>query len=105
MKKPPIWTAAWLAWLAIFLIVEVPAAISGTKLDTLSENVWNWFGVKPGTYNGRARRRLSIVRRIILAVFLLTLLGHLVFGWPGGVGIIIAGIPVGLVILYSVVRE
>lgn len=105
MRRPTPWTAAWLVWLLLFLIVEVPAAVSGTKLDTLSENVWKWFGVQPGTFQGRRGRRIAIVRRIILGVFMLTLSGHFVFGWPGGLGIILAGVPVALVILYSVVRE
>jgi hypothetical protein len=105
MKKPTPWTAAWLVWLVLFLIVEVPAAISGTKLDTFSENVWKWFGREPGTFGNGPGGRFRKTRRLILGLFMLTLSGHFVFGWPGGTGIIIAGIPVGLVILYSVVKE
>jgi len=60
--------------------------------------VWEWFGVsRPMPYR--------LARRIILAIFLLTLASHFVFGWPGGASIVITGLPVGMVILYSLVRE
>lgn len=95
-RKP--WLIAWVAWLVAFLAVEVPAAIRKGKDDTLSENVWDWFGIKsPKPYRG--------MRRSILAIFMLTLSGHFVFGWPGGLGVILTGIPVGGVIAYALYFE
>lgn len=105
MKRPTAWTAAWLVWLVVFLLIEVPAAVSHTKLDTLSENVWKWFGVKTGKDYIWPPRRRAIMRRVLLAAFMLTLTSHFVFGWPGGLGVIVTGIPVAVVIAYAVVKE
>lgn len=74
----------WAGWLVLFLVYEVVAAIAKPKGDTLSENVWRWFDTP--------------FRKAVLAVFMLTLTSHFVFAWPGGSGVIITGIPVGIVI-------
>jgi hypothetical protein len=96
VKRP--WRLAWVAWLVAFLLVEIPAAIRKAANDTLSENAWDWFGVKRRVPYGNARRAA-------LGLFLAVLWGHLVFGWPGGLGIILAALPVAAVIAYAVVRE
>ena len=88
----------WIGWLVLFLLYEVYAAKAEPKGDTLSENVWDWFGVK--TY-----RPLAPLRRAVLAAFMLNLTSHFVFGWPGGASVIIAGVPVGLVIAYAIAFE
>ncbi len=51
-RRPPVvtlrrgFTAAWLAWLLAFVVVEAVAVVSKAKGDTLSEHVYVWFGVK-----------------------------------------------------------
>lgn len=99
MRRRDRWTIAWVLWLLAFLVVEVPAAIRKAGLDTFSENVWLWFGIKysPRPYKG--------ARRAVLTVFMVTLYGHLAFGWPGGLGVILAGVPVAFVIVYALVFE
>jgi hypothetical protein len=46
-EKPSPWTWAWIAWLALFVVIEIPAAIkehgSVAALKTLSRHVWFWF--------------------------------------------------------------
>lgn len=81
----------WVGWLALFLVYEVYAALSHPKGDTFSENVWGWFDTVP--------------RKIVLAVFLLTLTSHLVLGTPHGAAIVVTGIPVGILIGLRVVRR
>lgn len=88
----------WIGWLVLFLLYEVYAAKAEPKGDTLSENVWDWFGV-------RGYRPWSPVRRALLFAFMATLTLHFVFGWPGGAAVIIAALPVGAVIAYSVLCE
>jgi len=39
---------AWVGWLLAFLVIEGLALFNKKKGDTLSENVWRWFGVKSG---------------------------------------------------------
>lgn len=65
------YTAFWLGWLAAFLVVEAVAVVNRRAGDTLSENVWHWFGVK-------ARPQPWITWP--LRVGLLWLLVHLGFG-------------------------
>lgn len=59
------WNTAWLVWLAIFLALEVPAALSKAPGKTLSEHVWGWFGT-PG-------------RRVVLGLFWVALGVHLIW--------------------------
>jgi hypothetical protein len=40
-KRPWIWL--WLAWLALFLVLEFIAIINDEADDTLSENVWGFM--------------------------------------------------------------
>jgi hypothetical protein len=88
----------WAGWLALFLVYEIAAAIAKPKGDTLSENVWDWFGV-------RSKKPWSGARRAVLGAFMGVLSCHFVFGEPGGLGVILAGIPVGVVIAYSLAFE
>lgn len=88
----------WLGWLALFLLYEIYAAKAEPKGDTLSENVWDWFGVK--TY-----KPYSGLRRGILGAFMGVLSCHFVFGEPGGLGVILSGLPVGAVIAYALIFE
>lgn len=99
----------WLAWLALFLLYEVPAAIAEVIYDrrgkpraiTLSRNVWRWVGLSRGQ-EWRPYRRL---RQASVFVFLQALAFHLPFGWPGGAVIAITAIPVGVVIAYAAFVE
>lgn len=88
----------WCGWLLLFLVYEVYAAKAEPKGDTLSENVWDWFGV-------RGYRPWAPVRRAFLGAFMLTLTAHFVFARPGGLGVILAGVPVALIIAYSICFE
>jgi hypothetical protein len=88
----------WAGWLALFLVYEVASAIAKPKGDTLSENVWTWFGV-------RGRAPLAPLRRAVLGAFMGVLSCHFVFGEPGGLWVIVAGVPVGVVIAYALVFE
>jgi hypothetical protein len=87
-----------MGWLILFLLYEIYAAKAAPKGDTLSENVWDWFGVK-------SYKPLSGFRRAILGAFMGVLGCHFVFGEPGGLGVILAGIPVGCVVVYSILFE
>ena len=91
-------TVVWLGWLVLFLVYELYAAVAPPLGDTLSENVWDWFGV-------RSKRPYSTLRRLVLAVFMVTLTLHFVFGAPGGGWIMATGAPVAAVVLYATFRE
>lgn len=67
----------WAAWLLLgFLVPELVALFSGHPENTLSETVWNWFHVKPGS-----KLRKLTIRRLLLLFFMVWLTGHLAFGW------------------------
>jgi hypothetical protein len=71
-----IMTGIWLAWLVMFLSLEIYGLITNRRGDTFSENVWRWFRVMD--------ERPTILMwslRAVLLVFLVWLTGHLVFGW------------------------
>ena len=36
----------WVAWLALFLVIEGAAILNSKKGDTLSEHVWRWIPYK-----------------------------------------------------------
>lgn len=46
-----VWTWAWVAWIAAFFAIEIPAVRNDTKGDTLSEHIRYWFRVD--THHGR----------------------------------------------------
>ena len=64
------WTWSWIAWLLLFLAIELPAAVRergtprGKSWKTLSRHVWMWFPTWP--------------RRAALAVFWTALGAHFV---------------------------
>jgi hypothetical protein len=81
----------WVGWLVLFLVYEIVAAVRerGTPQRlTLSRNVWTWFDTRP--------------RKVILAVFLLTLTAHLTLGTPGAAAIVLTAIPVVSVIALKI---
>ena len=90
--------AVWIGWLALFLIYEIYGAVAKTKYDTLSENVWDWFGVK-------TKKKYGFWRRGILAVFMGVLTFHFVLGSPGGWAVILGAIPMAAVIGYALIFE
>jgi hypothetical protein len=67
------WTVAWILWLAMFAVIELPAILNRDKGDTLSEHVWAWFAVK-GKPRGWQWRRLTLI------VFLAWLVVHFISG-------------------------
>ena len=87
-----------MSWLAAFLIVELFAAFSEKRGDTLSENVWHWFGVRGND------RPASLVRRCAMFAFMVSLGAHFVFGTTVG-PVIGFGAVVGAVIIFSTVKE
>jgi hypothetical protein len=70
------YTVAWLAWAAIFALVEGKALASKQPGDTLSEHVWAWFHVRDPRPTG-----LVWVLRSVLLIALTWLFLHLGFGW------------------------
>lgn len=67
------YTIAWIAWMAIFGVVEGLALFNKKPGDTLSEHVWKWFAIKTG-------KRSDGWRRTILAMGLLWLALHFLTG-------------------------
>jgi len=84
----------WLAWLGLFLLVEVPAAIRKSG-GTLSEWAWRVFALRP------PERKWGPARRITFVVFWIVTGAHFVVGlrWGWVVG---AAVPLVSVIVYSV---
>jgi hypothetical protein len=71
-----VMTYFWLAWIVMFLSLEIYGLVTNLRGDTFSETVWRWFRVmdtRPTT--------LTWILRSILVVFLVWLTGHLAFGW------------------------
>ncbi len=93
---------AWPLWLAAFLLIEVSAAANREPGDTLSERTWRWLGIRPP-------HALRWPRTAAIAVFLVELTLHFMFGgaypWCGGLAIILTALPVGAVVVYSLVLE
>lgn len=86
--------AVWVGWLVLFLVYEITAAVAErgtTRRLTLSRNVWAWFD--------------TVVEKVVLAVFLLVLTAHLVAGHPGGLAVILTGLPVAAIIAMALVRR
>lgn len=84
----------WLAWLGLFLLVEVPAAIR-KRGGTLSEWTWRVFALRP------PERTWGPARRVTFVVFWIVTGAHFVvqieWGWVVG-----AAVPFVAVIVYSV---
>lgn len=72
-----IWTALWLAWIAAFFAIEVPALFDKDSGATLSAHVWAWFAVKDHERTAWVR-----LRRWFLLAFVAWLSLHfLTGGW------------------------
>ena len=69
-------TAAWVAWIAAFVILEGAALIRRREDETLSAHVWRWFAVR----GPRDSARTWAGRGVLLAAGV-WLTGHLAFGW------------------------
>lgn len=70
-------TRAWVAWLALFILVEGIALFNKRAGDTLSEHVWRWFAIDTrGGRNSKAWR----LRRVALLGFLAWLSAHFLSG-------------------------
>lgn len=73
-----IWAWLWLAWIAVFAVIEAVALRRRAPGDTLSEHIWLWFGIgEPGkrpTVTGWVRlRRFALLAGIAwLALHFLT---------------------------------
>lgn len=76
----PFWRAGWLAWLGLFLLLELPAAFAPKDQDTLSENTWQVLN--------------SWTRRIVFFIFWLVTGTHLAFH-TSVTPVIVLGVPVG----------
>jgi hypothetical protein len=68
------YTIAWLLWIAMFFVIEVPAIVDKAPGDTLTEHVRRWFSTRGMSWQWR-------LRRLALAVFLLWLPLHFFLGW------------------------
>lgn len=66
-------TVMWIAWIALFLLIEGVALVNKKPDDTLSEHVWRWFSIA----NKGPWWRL---RRFALAAFLAWLVLHFLSG-------------------------
>lgn len=66
----------WLCWIALgFCVPEFIAIATKQYGNTLSDTVWNWFGV----YTGQPVWDWSALH-IFLALFMIWLFAHIVFG-------------------------
>lgn len=70
------WTAAWVVWLAAFLVIEGAGFVGHQPGASLSEHVWHWFHVT----DRRPTALVWLLRGLLLA-FLAWLFLHLGFGW------------------------
>lgn len=71
-----IWTVLWLAWGAVFVLIEGAALTTRTPGATLSEHVWAWLLLRD-----RKHRGVSIALRVLLLAFMTWLTGHFLFRW------------------------
>jgi hypothetical protein len=67
------YTWAWIFWIALFFVIEVPAILDRSAQGTLSEHVWRWFSIKEKSSGYRRRR-------FVLTTFLGWLVLHLLTG-------------------------
>lgn len=72
-------TVAWISWIGVFAVVEGIALFNRREGDTLSEHVWQWFGVgrhgkprPPITGAVRAKRFVLLAFMAWLSVHFLT---------------------------------
>jgi len=101
----------WMIWVVLFLAYELPAAVAEVyyakrrgehREITLSRNVWRWTG----RAKGQEWRPFRGLRSFAFAQFgVVVFVGHLAYGWPEGTGVIISGIPVGIVIIRGLYED
>lgn len=75
-----MFTAAWVAWIAAFVVIEGIALYRKKEGDTLSEHVWKWFGT---ARDGRPQSQPSgwvRLRRFALLAFMVWLSVHFLTG-------------------------
>lgn len=44
-RERTAWDVAWLAWILMFFVIEIPAVRNDEEGDTLSEHIARWFRV------------------------------------------------------------
>lgn len=71
-----VFTNWWIAWVALFFLIEGVAVRNKAKGDTLSEHVWKFLGV-----NGFKVPSYPWLRRGIFAGLFMWLIPHLFLGW------------------------
>lgn len=79
------WTFAWLLWGLAFVVIEGLALWNDrdtrTEVDTLSQHVWGWFGIRRSKADPDAGRFVKL-RRLTLLTFMVWLTAHfLTGGW------------------------
>lgn len=75
-------TWAWLAWGAVFLVLELPPVVAGDVPATLSGTVWRWFRIRGVSEKSKARPWVWWARAG-LVLFMAWLFVHISFGWLG----------------------
>jgi len=70
-----VFTPLWIAWLALFVVIEGVALVRKRRGDTLSENTWSWFCLRDNDGSTSCK-----VRRIAFIAFWVWLTIHLIFG-------------------------
>jgi hypothetical protein len=78
-----VFTAAWVAWIAAFGVIEGIALYRKQPGDTLSEHVWKWFGTRRDVeYHGKGEQPSGLLRlrRFALLAFLAWLSIHFLTG-------------------------
>jgi hypothetical protein len=68
------YTTAWLLWIGMFFVIEIPALANKRQGDTLSEHVVRWGAVK-GKPSG------WLLRRLVLLLFLIWQPVHFLTDW------------------------
>lgn len=71
MKAGTVYVIAWIAWIALFMLIEFSALWTGHSRFSLSELVWKLE---------RINRAWTFLRYFV-AAFCVWLFGHMVFQW------------------------
>ena len=74
VPQVPSYSLLWVMWAALFMGIEIPAAIDRKPGGTLSEKIWRLASVN-------TKARLWRFRRLALLTALLWASVHLVTGW------------------------
>jgi hypothetical protein len=79
-----VWGWLWASWIGLFLLMEGIALARKRYGDTLSEQIWAWFGIgKKDPAGNLIRPPMSWhvqLRRVALLAFLIWLAAHLMTG-------------------------